>query len=163
SRGVSLLVPDFDNLLPGLAGLMPVSFAEPDAASRIEAAVTGIPGMSAYAAEQAMARGVTVSHADGNAIWARGFGGQRVQPEDGLLLHTVNQFYGGAFGAERRVWPNLRVGGFVGAGATRSTIDFNYGDTDSELIFAGAYARYDYGAAFLNAAVQGGLSRNTAT
>ena len=55
-----------------------------------------MPGLSAYAADQAVFKAPTVVHADGTAIWARGFGGNRVQQADGVLLRTSSTFYGGA-------------------------------------------------------------------
>jgi outer membrane autotransporter protein len=126
-------------------------------------AFDSIPGFSAYAADQAVFKAPTAVQADGTAIWARGFGGYRVQQADGVLLRTSSTFYGGAIGIEKQVRPDLRVGAFAGAGTTRSTIELNSGDTDSNLGFGGLYARYFRGASFLHAAVQGGGSRNDTT
>jgi uncharacterized protein with beta-barrel porin domain len=79
--------------------------------------------------------------------------------------------YGGIFGKLRGVeiataallrqaWPHLRLGAFVGAGATRTDIDSNAGTTDSDLVFGGGFARYALGASVLHLGVQGGASRN---
>jgi len=87
----------------------------------------------------------------------------RIQQADGELLRTSNTFYGGAIGIENQLRPDLRGGAFAGGGATRSTIELNTGDTDSNLGFGGLYARYFRGASFLYAAVQGGGSRNDTT
>ena len=129
----------------------------------VSAAFDNIPGLSAYAADQAAFKAPTVTYADGTTFWARGFGGQRIQQADGVILRNVNTFFGGAMGMDRLVSPNLRIGGFIGAGSTRSSIEFNSGDTDSNLGFGGLYARYLWGASFLHAAVQGGGSRNDST
>jgi outer membrane autotransporter protein len=66
-------------------------------------------------------------------------------------------------GMDKAVSPNLRVGAFIGAGTTRTSIDLNSGDIDSNLGFGGLYARYLFGASFLHAAVQGGGSHNDST
>jgi outer membrane autotransporter protein len=104
-----------------------------------------------------------VAHADGTTFWARGFGGQRIQQADGVVLRNVSNFFGGAMGMDKALSPNLRIGGFIGAGSTRTSIELNSGDTDSNLGFGGLYARYLWGASFLHAAVQGGGSRNDST
>jgi outer membrane autotransporter protein len=54
----------------------------------------------------------------------------------------------------------LRLGAFVGAGETRSSVDFNYGDTKGNTVFAGMYAHYSQGALFAQAVLQGGHSIN---
>ncbi len=66
-------------------------------------------------------------------------------------------------GADFAARPDMRFGVFLGGGKTRSSIDFNQGSTDSDLVFGGAYARYDIGPSFLHASVQGGGSRNATT
>jgi outer membrane autotransporter protein len=129
----------------------------------VSSAFDNMPGLQAYAADQAVFKAPTVVHADGTAIWARGFGGYRVQQADGVLLRTSSTFYGGAIGIEKQVRYDLRVGAFAGGGTTRSTIELNSGDTDSNLGFGGLYARFFRGASFLTAAVQGGGSRNDTT
>jgi outer membrane autotransporter protein len=86
-----------------------------------------------------------------------------VQQGDDVLLRNVNHYYGGALGADWQARPDLRVGMFVGAGSTRTSVDFNLGEFDSNLAFVGAYARYGIGASYLKAAIQGGVSRNDST
>jgi outer membrane autotransporter protein len=53
----------------------------------------------------------------------------------------------------------LRLGGFIGGGQTRSDIDLNTGDTRSDLIFGGVFARYFWGNSYLQGVVQVGHSR----
>ncbi|MBX9827530.1 MAG: autotransporter domain-containing protein [Xanthobacteraceae bacterium] len=162
SRSVSAVVPMFDN--QPAAGGAPMAFAAPGSPSSVVAAAFDhIPGLSAYAADTVAFKAPTVTHADGTIFWARGFGGQRIQQADGVILRNVSNFFGGAMGMDKVVSPNLRIGGFIGAGTTRSSIALNSGDSDSNLGFGGLYARYWMGASFLHAAVQGGGSHNDTT
>jgi hypothetical protein len=170
SRSVSSVVPNFGNQ-PAATGSTPTAFATAppsSAASVVSAAFDGIPGLSAqassaYAADQAVFKAPTVVQSDGTVVWARGFGGYRVQQSDGVLLHSSTSFFGGAIGVEKQVQRELRIGAFAGAGATRSSLEANAGDTDSNLGFGGLYARRIFGASFLYAGVQAGGSRNDTT
>jgi hypothetical protein len=162
TRSVSSLVPMFAEATPVASGAA-LSFAAPAAGSPMEATFSGIPGLSAYASDRAVFKSPKVLYADGTAIWAGGFAGGRIQQADGELLRNTNRYYGGALGGEKQVRPDLRLGAFIGAGSTRSSIDFNYGGTDSDLAFAGAFARYLSGAWFAQAGLQGGISRNSST
>ena len=45
--------------------------------------------------------------------------------------------YGGMIGADLPARADLRFGGFIGGGQTRSDIDLNTGATNSDLIFGG--------------------------
>jgi hypothetical protein len=163
SRSVSAVVPMFDSL-PAATGAVPTAFAaQASSAPIFSPAFDHIPGLSAYAADHVAFKAPTVAHADGTTFWARGFGGQRIQQADGVVLRNVSNFFGGAMGMDKAVSSNLRIGGFIGAGSTRTSIELNSGDTDSNLGFGGLYARYLWGASFLHAAVQGGGSRNDTT
>ncbi|MCP3467197.1 autotransporter domain-containing protein [Bradyrhizobium sp. CCGUVB23] len=162
TRGVSDAVPVFSGGTSG--GSAPLAFAAPDAPSRFDDAFAAIPGLSsAYASEAAVFKAPTSTYADGTTVWARGFAGQRIQQQDGVLLRTANLFYGGMIGADFAARPDLRTGVFLGGGKTRTSIDLNQGGADSDMLFGGAYARYDIGASFLHGAIQGGGSRNTTT
>jgi hypothetical protein len=162
TRGVSDAVPVFSGGTPG--GGAPLAFAGPESSFRIDDAFAAVPGLaSAYAGEAMAFKAPTATHADGTTVWARGFAGQRIQQQDGVLLRNTNFFYGGMMGADFAFRPDLRVGGFLGGGQTRSRIDLNQGGSDSDLLFGGGYARYDIGASFLHGAVQGGSSRNSTT
>jgi hypothetical protein len=162
TRGVSDAVPVFSGGTSG--GSAPLAFAGPDAPSRFDDVFAAIPGLaSAYASEAAVFKAPTLTYADGTTVWARGFAGQRIQQQDGVLFRTANMFYGGMIGADFAARPDLRTGLFLGGGKTRTGIDLNQGGADSDLLFAGAYARYDIGASFLHGAIQGGSSRNTTT
>jgi hypothetical protein len=162
SRAASTVVPVFDGQTTVIGGQFPTAFAGPEPASVVAQAFAST-GLDANASERAVFKSPTVMHADGSAVWARGFVGQRIQQADGVLLRNVNYYLGGAFGLDKQVHPGLRLGVFAGAGAARSTVDFNYGGTDSDLAFVGAYGRYSVGASYLKVAVQGGISRNDST
>ena len=164
TRAVSDAVPVFSGSVPG--GGAPLAFAGSENASlRIDNAFAAIvPGLaSAYASEAMAFKAPTASYADGTTVWARGFAGQRIQQQDGVLLRNANLSYGGMLGADFAFRPDLRVGAFLGGGQTRTSIDRNQGGIDSDLLFGGAYARYDIGASFLHGAVQVGGSHNAAT
>lgn len=161
TREVSAAIPQLAG--PAPAAGAPLAFAAPDASARIEDAFASIPGLNAYSGEAMVFKNPTAVYADGTAIWARGFGGERTQPADGVLLHATNSFYGGMLGGDMRLRPDLRLGAFIGLGQTRTAIDFNYGTSKGDLGFGGVYAQYDAGATFLRAAVQAGGSQNSVT
>jgi hypothetical protein len=160
SRTVSSAIPMIDGRPASISGAMAFTGGDDGANSRIADAFASIPGMSAYASDTAVFKSPTVAYHDGTVLWARGFAGQRVQQADGPLLHTLNQFYGGMIGADLQARADLRFGGFIGGGQTRSDIDLNTGATNSDLIFGGVYARYFWGNSYLQAVLQGGHSRN---
>jgi hypothetical protein len=158
TRSVSSAIPMIDGR-PASMSAMAFAGGDDGANKRIADVFANIPGMSAYASDTAVYKSPTVTYGDGTVLWARGFAGQRVQPADDPLLHTLNQFYGGMIGADWRARADLRLGGFVGGGQTRSSVDLNMGDTKSDLIFGGVYARYFWGNSFLQGMVQAGHSR----
>src|SRR6202012_1649577 len=100
-----------------------------------------------------------ITYDDGIAVWTRAFGGEHRLQADGLMQGSVGSYYGGAVGADRPVGANLRVGGFIGAGQTRSDIDPTGQITDSNIVFGGVFAHYMMGASFLDTAVQIGELR----
>ena len=164
ARSVSAIIPDVGGMsAPGGPGVS--AFASPDSASAIDDAFANLTGVSAYAADRMVYKNPTAVYADGFTVWGRGFGGRHVQSADGILQRNVSSWYGGVIGVDKLVRPDLRLGVFVGGGATRNSIDPNstVDTTDSTIGFGGAYARYTIGASFLNAAVQGGTLRSTTT
>lgn len=179
TRGVSDAVPVFSGSASGGGGA-PLAFAgaEPPASSRLDDAFASIPGLASAYAGDALAfagdalafagdaiafKAPTAVYADGTAVWSRGFAGQRIQQQDGAQPRNTNAFYGGMMGADFAARPDLRYGIFLGGGQTRSRLDLNQFGADSDLLFGGAYARYDIGQSFLHAALQGGSSRTSAT
>jgi hypothetical protein len=168
SRAVSFALPDI-----GTAGTTQTAsadasnsalgFAGPGSnASLVADEFARIPGLSTYA-EASSLPALTAVYGNGTAVWTRGFAGKRVQDADGSLLHADNRFFGGLIGGSWQAQPNLRVGAFLGAGETRSSLDFSYGGVNSTLLFGGLFARYDQGASFLKVILQGGHSNNDST
>ena len=156
TRSLSAAIPEVN----GASGGAPLAFAATDsAADRVGDAFAAISGL-AYAGEANVFKNPTALHADGTAIWARGFAGRRVQDANGVLLGTENHFYGGMLGADRPVNSNLRLGLFGGGGETRSDLAGNAGETTSTLVFGGAYARWRAADTFLHVVVQAGHSGN---
>ena len=142
-----------------------MAFAPTDEiAARIDETLAQFPG-NAYAGRDAMVfKAPTMSTADGRTVWARGFGGERTQQSDGTILRNVTDFYGGAIGLDGLLRSDLRVGAFLGGGATRTTItEYNAGSASSDIIFGGLYGRYDMGLPFLDFALFGGSLSNRAT
>ena len=164
TRSVSSILGDrFDDTGLGATGPA-LGFAnESDANTRFADAFANIPGMSAYASSAAVFKNPTVQYSDGTTVWGRGFAGQRVQQADGILLRTLNQFYGGMVGGDWQAQANLRLGAFLGGGKTRSSEDFNIGSNDSDIFFGGLFGRYSWGASFLGMALQGGHTRTDTT
>ena len=161
SRNVSSAIPVIQG--QDAAATQAMAFSGTSSDSRITDAFDAIPGLSAYANDRALFANPTAVYRNGWSLWARGFAGQREQPADGTSLHTLNQFYGGMFGGDLPMQANLRIGAFGGAGETRSSVDFNYGDTISNVVFAGMYAHYSQGILFAQAVMQGGHSINDST
>lgn len=135
-----------------------------DSASRFEDAFAQVMGYAKAPDNAILFKNPTVTAPDGTTVWAKGFYGQRTQRADGpSLLRNVTQFYGGAIGIDRRVQPDLRLGGFVGGGTTNTSIDLNSGSGASDIVFAGLYGRKDFGPAFVDFALLGGHTGNRTT
>lgn len=126
-------------------------------------AFAAIPGMAYAGQDRVLASNPNYTAADGTSVWAQGFGGRRVAPEDGLMLRSVNSFYGGAIGIDKIVQPQLRLGALVGGGNLQSNLAADAGRTASDLGFAGIYGRYALSGAFLDFSLLGGGSGNAAT
>lgn len=123
-------------------------------------AFSGIPALAYADNDRVLLSNPSFTAADGTRVWAQGFGGQRIQRADAPTLRSVNNFYGGVLGVDKTVQPGLRLGGFIGAGNIKSTIELNAGDTSSDLVFGGIYGRYVLGRAFLDFSLLGGHSNN---
>jgi uncharacterized protein with beta-barrel porin domain len=134
-----------------------------DIASRVDDAFAQVMGYASTGNDAIAFKNPTVTTADGTTVWAKGFYGQRTQEADGPSLRNVTNFYGGAIGADRLIYPGLRLGGFVGGGATSTAIDLNAGNAKSDIVFGGLYGRHDIGAAFIDFALLGGHTANHST
>jgi uncharacterized protein with beta-barrel porin domain len=157
SRTVSSSIPMTDQRTAIAAG--PAAYADDDSVNKRIAEVFANTGaMADYAADMAVYKSPTAVYRDGASVWARGFVGQRDQRVDVVLLPNFNRFYGGMIGGDWQMRPDLRLGAFIGGGHTKSVIDFNQGETSSDLIFGGVYGRYNWGNSFLHGVVQVGHS-----
>ncbi len=134
-----------------------------NSASRFDDAFAQVMGYAKAPDNAVVFKNPTMTAPDGTTVWAKGFYGQRTQQADGPVLRNVTNFYGGAIGADRLAWPDLRLGGFVGGGAINTSIDLNSGSGASDIVFAGVYGRKDLGPAFVDFALLGGHTGNRTT
>lgn len=159
----SLVTSRLTNPAPiGGSGSAAIGFAPSGNVARDMAndAFSGIPALAYASNDRVLLSNPSFTAADGTSIWAQGFGGQRIQQADAPTLRSVSNFYGGVLGLDKTVQPGLRLGGFIGGGAIRSTIDLNSGDTSSDILFGGLYGRYAMGRAFLDFSLLGGYGSN---
>jgi outer membrane autotransporter protein len=89
-------------------------------------------------------------------VWTSGFGGERHQSANGLVLPTDDWAYGAAMGVDRMFGGNLRLGAFVGAGGGREAVELNVQTIDSTYVFGGGYGRFDWATQYLDFALYGG-------
>lgn len=159
TRIASDAVPVFSG--PAAGGGAALAFASSDAPSRFDDAFAAVSGpASAYAGDAVVFKAPTATYADGTSVWARGFAGQRVQQQDGTLPRNTNLFYGGLMGVDVAAHPDLHYGLYLGGGTAKTAIDLT-GGSNADLVFGGAYARYEIGPSFLYAGLQAGVSRNS--
>ena len=166
TRGISGILDSLGGSV-GPSGPISSAFApsEPGSfAARVEQTFASIPGLG-YANDQAMVfKAPTTVTADGRAVWARGFGGERTQEPDGLLLGAHTSFFGGAVGFDILARPDLRLGLFAGSGESRMSLDLNQGSTRTDTAFGGLYGRWGFVSlglpSFLDFALHGGGSTN---
>lgn len=159
----SLVTSRLTNPAPiGGSGSTAIGFAPSGNVARDMAndAFSGVPALAYASNDRVLLSNPSFTAADGTSIWAQGFGGQRIQQADAPTLRSVSNFYGGVLGIDKTVQPGLRLGGFIGGGAIKSTIDLNSGDTSSDIGFGGLYGRYAMARAFLDFSLLGGYSSN---
>jgi outer membrane autotransporter protein len=96
-------------------------------------------------------------------VWASGFGGERKQYADGVVLPATDIAYGGALGIDRAFGPNLRLGAFAGGGASREDVELSVQSIDSTYAFAGGYGRFDWATQYLDFSLYGGSIGNSST
>jgi outer membrane autotransporter protein len=170
TRAVFGIVGDLPDVQPttgGLAaGFAPEKAAEKAPQSNVASrAQEALAGLDAYASDRLIFKNPSMVTGDGRAVWARGFGGQRIQQADAQAqtFRTATTFFGGAMGADLLVRPDLRLGALAGGGSTRSSQAANSGDGESDIGFGGLYGRTRFGASFIDAMVLFGGSRNRTT
>jgi outer membrane autotransporter protein len=127
----------------------------------VQAAFSGIPSVAMSYASDARRPLIGKASPAGEpyydtTIWASGFGGERKQRVDGSVLPATDTAYGGALGIDRAFGPNLRLGGFLGGGASRESVELSVQSVDATYIFGGVYGRFDWVAQYLDFALYGG-------
>ena len=58
-------------------------------------------------------------------------------------------------GVDRALGGNLRLGAFVGAGASREAVELNVQTIDATYVFGGAYGRFDWISQYLDFSLYG--------
>jgi hypothetical protein len=159
---INSVLPDAPVFAPGAGGGVN-SFAAVDAvASPFDALASFPPDTPGYAATRApVFKGGAAVYADGNAVWARGFGGQRQQDTSGSFVGSNTTGYGEAIGYERVPNPDLKIGALLGASTNKTNLYQNGGSIGTDAKFGGAYGRFTRGSTFLDLAVIGGNLDNS--
>ena len=140
------------------------AFAALASAAQADDIAAGVPPSAlGYAPTAPVFKSTTTVDRYGNSVWSKGFGGRRDQTNDGNFIGSVTTGYGGALGAERRLSPDLRLGGFVGASRNKTELDQNAGGLDTDTAFGGIYSRAMFGRSFLDMALIGGHLKNNST
>ena len=157
---VASVLPDAPVYAPGTGRVN--SFAATDASNDPFAAFAGFPSGTTdasnamgYAKAPAL-KAASVAYADGQAIWTKGFGGQRRQNSNGAFIGGTTTGYGGAVGYERMVMPDLKLGAMIGGSTNQTDLYLNAGSTKTDTVFGGIYGRKNWGSSFLDLAVIGG-------
>jgi uncharacterized protein with beta-barrel porin domain len=96
-------------------------------------------------------------------VWASGFGGERKQNSDGVVLPATDVAYGGALGVDRAFGPNLRLGAFAGGGASREDVELSVQSINSTYAFGGGYGRFDWVSQYLDFSLYGGSISNSSS
>jgi outer membrane autotransporter protein len=96
-------------------------------------------------------------------VWASGFGGERKQNADGVVLPATDIAYGGALGIDRAFGPNLRLGAFAGGGGSREDVELSVQSITSTYAFGGGYGRFDWATQYLDFSLYGGGINNNST
>ncbi|HET8920673.1 MAG TPA: autotransporter domain-containing protein [Xanthobacteraceae bacterium] len=137
-------------------------------ADQAQAAFSGIPSVAMSYASSASrpvigkAPAAAAPYYD-TTVWASGFGGERKQRADGVVLPTTDTAFGGAMGVDRILGGNLRLGAFVGAGSSREEVELSVQKIDATYVFGGAYGRFDWISQHLDFSLHGGGINNKST
>lgn len=158
---IGSVLPDAPVFAPGAGAGAANAFAAADAASSPFDAFASFPSSALGYAPAPAFKAASTSYGDGNAVWAKAFGGQRQQDNSGAQIGGITTGYGGAVGYERLVGPDLRLGVLAGGSTNKTNLHFNAGSTGTDTVFGGAYGRKMWGGTFLDLSVIGGNLDNT--
>jgi uncharacterized protein with beta-barrel porin domain len=165
TSGISSLVNSrFGGMAPvgasaGISSFAPAASGLADSAS---GAFASIPSLAiAYAPEAPGFVKAPSGNVGVTTVWSGAFGGIRDQRADGALLAATGRAVGAALGVDRRVAPDLWLGGFIGGGAGRLSVDLNSQTVNTDYLFAGGYGRYDWNSQFVEFMLYGGHTANT--
>ena len=134
-------------------------------ADSANAAFAGIPSLAiAYAPDDAWFKAPAAIPGVGvTTVWTGAFGGVRNQGADGAMLSATDRAVGASIGIDRRVAPNLWVGGFIGGGNGQVSVDLNSQTVKTDYLFGGGYGRYEWGTQFLDVMLYGGHTANSSS
>jgi hypothetical protein len=140
----------------------------PGIAEQATQAFSGIPSVAmSYASNPRPLLGKVPAPAAASyydtTIWASGFGGERKQNADGVVLPATDIAYGGALGIDRAFGPNLRLGAFAGGGGSREDVELSVQSITSTYAFGGGYGRFDWATQYLDFSLYGGGINNNST
>jgi outer membrane autotransporter protein len=154
--GISALVQNrFGGMAPvgssaGISSFAPAAATATDAFASIPSlAIAYAPETPAFKAQPFAGAGITT-------VWTGAFGGIRHQSADGAMLGATDSAFGAALGVDRQVAPDLKLGGFIGGGAGRLSVDLNSQSVTTDYIFGGAYGRFDWASQFADFMLYGG-------
>lgn len=138
------------------ASLDPTPFAASTAL--LQAATYVIGGLTddTVSSSTSMARST-----DGLGIWGQAFGGKTSFAASGSMVGVNNSFAGGAIGIEQRNNKALQYGGFIGGLGGNTQLNTNLGDANTQMVVAGAYARFNHKGTFIKPLIQFGYGNST--
>lgn len=126
-----------------------LSYAEADGPADAVPAAFGYPAGTAGAASP------------GYGFWASGIGAYRNQDADGPDVGFDTGLGGLLVGYDTEVSAGTRVGGFLGASASRFETDANSQEIDADSYFGGVYGSYSGQTYFLDASLTGGVTQQS--
>ncbi|MHB0768201.1 autotransporter outer membrane beta-barrel domain-containing protein [Bradyrhizobium sp. 5.13L] len=155
---IGSVLPDAPVFAPGAGAAN--AFAATEPASPFDA-FDSFPSVALGYAPAPAFKAASTNYGGGNAVWAKAFGGQRLQDNNGALIGGTTTGYGGAVGYERLISPDLRLGVLAGGSTNKTNLHFNAGNTGTDTVFGGAYSRKTWGGTFLDLSVIGGSLDNS--
>src|SRR5258708_29020834 len=135
---IGSVLPDTPVFAPGAGGGVRSFAALDTAASPFDAFASFSSEALGYAKAPAL-KAASAVYADGNAVWAKGFGGQRVQDTSGAFIGGTTTGAGGAVGYERAIDPGLKLRALVGGSTNTTNLYFNASSDSNDNVFHCAY------------------------